>query len=627
MDIIHLLPDSVANQIAAGEVIQRPASCLKELVENSLDAGATMIHVLLYDSGRTMMQVIDNGKGMSETDARMAFERHATSKIQSAQDLFALRTMGFRGEALASICAVAHVELQTRRPEDEIGTRLVVAGSVVEEQEPCQCAVGTNFKVKNLFFNVPARRRFLKTDATELRNIQTEFFRIALVNPQCQFTLTNNDAILFELPVGTYKQRIEQVFGKSVNKQFTAGLVEISTDTELVSIRGFIGKPDCATKTPQQYFFVNNRYMRHPYFHKAVQRAYEGMLSADYSPSYFIYFDIDPELIDVNIHPTKTEIKFSDEQAIWQILQATIREALGKFNVAPSLDFDVPADVPDIPVAPADPSDVHRPDLSFDPSYNPFRSSGDFVPQWGAPEQASTQPSRRESDHGERTSSDWQPARRQNVSGWESLYTQPSEVEETDDQVLFDDDLSALTPYQYASRYIILPVRKGLMLIDQHRAHVCVLYAQLQMMLAEHRGVTQQLLFPEVIDLTPDEMSLMQQVTDDLRWVGFEVDQFGPTSYSINGVPAILGEESAVKTLHNILSSVRESQQSARDEWRDRIARSLAEDTAIRAGRLLSEAEMRDLTQRLFALDQYATTPAGRPVMAVIARQDIDRLF
>lgn len=629
MDIIHLLPDSVANQIAAGEVIQRPASCIKELVENSLDAGATSIHVLLWDAGRTAIQVIDDGKGMTETDARMAFERHATSKISSAQDLFSLRTMGFRGEALASICAVAQVELFTRRPEDEMGTHIEVNGSDVVCQEPCSCAAGTNFKVKNLFFNVPARRRFLKTDATELRNILTEFYRMVLVNPEVQFTLVSNDEILMELPAGTSKQRIEQVFGKSVNKQFTSGLVDIKSDTDLVSIRGFIGKPEHAGRNSQQFFFVNNRYMRHPYFHKAVMTAYQGMLQPEQQPSYFIYFDVNPEMIDVNIHPTKTEIKFADEQAIWQILQATVREALGKFHVAPSLDFDVPEDAPEIPVTSSETQEIQRPEISFDPSYNPFSQRGNYSPWDDAPTPQTTS----YAEHGDKSTSSY--AEREvrfspSVKGWQKLYADlPDQQQELalDELQLFDEDLSALQPYQFAGKYILLPAHGGLMVIDQHRAHLVVMFEQLRGMLQDHKGLTQQLLFPEIVELTQDEMLLLSEAKEDLEWVGFQLDQFSPTSYSLSGVPAVLTGENGLQVLHSILQTIRDSGLSARNEWRDKIALAIAEDAALRHGRTLSDEEMRDLVQRLFALDNYSKTPTGSRVLNVLPMHEIDKLL
>lgn len=648
MDIIHLLPDSVANQIAAGEVIQRPASCLKELVENALDAGAKSILVLLYDAGRTMMQVIDDGKGMSETDARMAFERHATSKIQSAQDLFALRTMGFRGEALASICAVAQVELTTRREEDEMGTRLEIHGSDVITQEPCQCPVGANFKVKNLFYNVPARRRFLKTDATELRHIITEFYHIVLVNPQCQFTLTNNDAVLMELPACSFKQRIEQVFGKSTNRQFTAGLVDIKSDTELVSIRGYVGKPEFASKNAQQFFFVNNRFMRHPYFHKAVMTAFSGMLTQDVSPSYFIYFDINPEQIDVNIHPTKTEIKFADEQAIWQILLATVKEALGKFHAAPVIDFDV-EDKPEIPVVTANVTDIVRPEIQFDPTYNPFSQPTNYTPEWSQDRQGASRTSYADhrsyaadphsyaADH--RSYADHSYPTSNTVTGWNQLYDGTTQDEliataqcrvaehnEADD-VLFEDELSNLMPYQYAGKYILLPTQGGLLVIDQHRAHCTVLFAQVLQMLNNRRGVSQSLLFPEIVDFSSDDMLLMQQIEEQLRYVGFEVDQFSRTQYAINGVPSILGDENPVSALTNIVASVREMGISAMDKWQESIAASLAEDAAIHNGRKMSDNEMRDLVRQLFELAQHSKTPRGKSVMAILPLQDIEKLF
>lgn len=611
MDIIHLLPDSVANQIAAGEVIQRPASCLKELVENSLDAGATSIQILVREAGRTLMQVIDNGKGMSETDARMAFERHATSKIKDASDLFALKTMGFRGEALASICAVAQVEVQTRRPEDEMGTHLEINGSEVVLQEPCQTPVGTNFKVKNLFFNVPARRRFLKTNPTELRNILTEYYRIVLVNPQCAFTLVSDDEVLSDLPQGTSKQRIEQVFGKSQKNLFTAGLVDVRTDTDIVSIRGFVGKPEYASKNPQQFFFVNNRYMRHPYFHKAVMTAYQGMLPADQNPSYFIYFDLSPEAIDVNIHPTKTEIKFADEQTIWQILLAAVRESLGKFHMAPSIDFDAPLTELDLPQSTIDISKVQQPTVSFNPNYNPF----DRTPSYTPPSPRQTTP-----------------------SGWEALYegvghtaavsmrpeTGLPLIDEPDDEITLPSDLRA---FQQGGRYICVPSQSGLMLFDQHRAHMAIQFDTIERQMQGEHSVLQQLLFPEVIELSADDMTLMRQLQDQLLDVGFELEQLSSTAYAINSVPALLGSQSPQRCLTDILAAVRETGGTAGAEWRRQIALTMARDTAIPYGKNLSEEEMTDLLKRLFALSSYATTPDGKTIMTVIANIEIEKRF
>ena len=600
-DIIHLLPDSVANQIAAGEVIQRPASCLKELVENSLDAGAKHIRVIVRDAGRTLLQVVDDGKGMSPTDARMAFERHATSKIQQASDLFQLRTMGFRGEALASICAVAHVEVQTRREEDEVGTRLEIAGSEVISQEMVQCPVGTNMRVKNLFYNVPARRKFLKTDQTELRNLISEYQRIVLVNPQVQFTFVSNDEIISELPACTQKQRIEAVFGHS-SKPYTGNLVDIATETELVRISGFIGKPETAGKNSQQYMFVNNRYMRHPYFHKALMTAYSGMLLPDHAPSYFLYFDIHPDAIDVNIHPTKTEIKFADEQAIFQILLAATKEALGKFNVTPSLDFTTESHL-DIPQRTADIPSVSAPRIQLDPSYNPFKA-----------QTSRTAP-----------------------SGWNQLYEQPAnpihptriDTPAEDVDLLFDAPLvTENTPLiQWDNRYILAPTSTGLMLIHQHRAHVCVLYKVLLEQLKNKQAATQPLLFPEVIELTPDDFTTLEQLIPELQSVGFALEQFSPMAYAINAVPALLGQKSPTDAILQVIHKVQDTERSATQQWQEMIALEFAEQMAIPQGKSLTEIEMRDLVERLQQTSSSRHLPNGQIISILLTHDDIQKRF
>lgn len=592
MDIIHLLPDSVANQIAAGEVIQRPASCLKELVENSLDAGATKIDVLVRDAGRTLIQVIDNGKGMSDTDARMAFERHATSKIREAADLFQLRTMGFRGEALPSICAVAQVEVTTRRNEDEIGTRLEIDGTQVVSQDPCSCPVGTNFKVKNLFYNVPVRRKFLKTDQTELRNLLTEFYRIVLVYPQVQFTFVSNDEILMELPAGTDKQRIEQVFGKGQRQSYTSHLVDIASQTELVTIRGFVGKPEMATKNAQQFFFVNGRFMRHPYFHKAVLNAYSGMLQGEDTPSYYIYLEVNPENIDVNIHPTKTEIKFQDEQAIFQILMATVREALGKFNIAPSLDFDRSGYV-EIPTQGKAPSSL--PITHSTVPYNPFQQSRE----------------------------------RANSLNWQSMYSTPiaeREPLQEQQQMLFEQTWSVNQVYQYSGRYLMLPTEGGLMMVDQHRAHICVLYNLYLHHISETRMASQQLLFPEVLDVALDEVVVINDILSDLQKVGFDIAQLSPLSFTISGVPALLEDKDPVVAIKNILSAVQVSG-SVHDHVQKTIALSLAKETAIPYGKVLQKEEIEDLLRRLLALPNYRYTEDGKVVISIITDDELAKKF
>ncbi len=596
MDIIHLLPDSVANQIAAGEVIQRPASCLKELVENSLDAGATRVQVIVRDAGRTLLQVIDNGVGMSEMDARLAFERHATSKIREAQDLFTLRTMGFRGEALASICAVAQVEMTTRRAEDETGTLIEIHGSDVIRQEVCSCPVGTNIKVSNLFFNVPVRRKFLKSDQTELRNLLTEFYHIVPVYPKVAFTFVHNDEIVLELPVGTEKQRIEAVFGNPKRNVYTSNFVDVNTETDLVSIRGFVIKPESATRKAEQYFFVNGRYMRHPYFLKAVQTAYSGMLTADYQPSFFIYFDINPEAIDVNIHPTKTEIKFADEQAIFQILMASVREALGKFSLAPQIDFDTTGNI-DIPLPTGRP--VERPQVTVDPHYNPFHTRGAIYPD-----------------------------RQQPVKGWESLYEGLSNNQNTPSTPINPSiPIVDTAPLWQHGKYVFMSTEEGLLLIHPHRAHAAVLYAQFMEQIAHAQGAMQQLLFPEVLSLQPDEMILIEQILSDLRTIGFELEQLSPDSYSIQGVPAQIVNQSPIPVLQDILHQVRTCGANTQEQWRKQIAASLAEQAANLTGKNLTDSEMRDIVTRLMALPNYRRTADGKTIVSLITDEELSKRF
>ena len=509
-DIIRLLPDSVANQIAAGEVIQRPASVIKELVENAVDAGAKHIDVLVTDAGKTSIQVIDDGKGMSETDARLGFERHATSKIREAADLFALRTMGFRGEALASIAAVAQVELRTCQEGEDLGTSLCISGSKVESQETVACPKGSNFQVKNLFFNIPARRKFLKSNQTELSNILTEFERIALVNPDVSFTLHHNGTEMLNLPAIQLKQRIMGVFGKKINQE----LLSVDVDTTMVRISGFVGRPETSRKKgARQYFFVNGRYMRHPYFHKAVMDAYEQLVPIGEQVSYFLYFEVEPANIDVNIHPTKTEIKFENEQAIWQILSAAIKESLGKFNAVPSIDFDTEG-MPDIPAFENSPySGLQMPKTTYNPEYNPFNTS-------------SSSPS----------------YTRQDSKGWDKFYEgleqhsspasafsypddgdyfveQPQEEQTPTLYGQMEEATSAETSsqhYQYKGHYIMTSVKSGLMGIDQHRAHVRILYDRYLSQIASRQGASQGMLFPDIVQFSASEIPVLQSIMDDL---------------------------------------------------------------------------------------------------------------
>lgn len=604
-DVIHLLPDAVANQIAAGEVIQRPASVLKELVENAIDAGARYIQIIIKDAGRTLIQVTDDGKGMSDADARMAFERHATSKITDAGDLFSIRTMGFRGEALASIAAVAQVELRTRRVEDELGTMIEIAGSRVFRQEAVQCDCGTSFLIKNLFFNVPARRRFLKSDNVEKNHIFNEFYRIVLVNPEVEFSFFDGDEEIFHLPVTNTKLRIEQVFGSS-KKKFNQQLLNIEAQTSLISIRGYIGRPEFAQKTAHQYFFVNGRYMRHPYFHKAVMLAYNQLIQSGDNPFYFIYFDIDPQSIDINIHPTKTEIKFENEQAVWSILSATVKEALGKFNIIPSIDFDREG-VPDIPANTRD-VNITVPKTSFDPSYNPFGSSTYKRP----------------------------------VNNWDELYRGFEKQEVNPEQSLFGDNQSAEVIqskmnveeersgqyFQLKNRFILTSVKSGMLMIDQRRAHIRILYDQFLKELQERKGFSQQLLFPEQITMMPDDISFFEQIKSDLRYVGFEFDGGQKNSYAVIGIPVQLKSSTHVVSLINeIIERVKTATGDAVTVIHEQIALSLATNAAIAIGQSLGNQEMLHLVEQLFACPSHNHTPDGKPVMAIWTQEEILNRF
>lgn len=622
-DIIHLLPDSVANQIAAGEVIQRPASVIKELVENAIDAEATEVHVLVTDAGKTSIQVIDNGKGMSETDARLAFERHATSKIREAADLFALRTMGFRGEALASIAAVAEVELKTRLADEELGTRLLLAGSKVESQEPVSCPKGSNFSVKNLFFNVPARRKFLKANSTELSNILAEFERIVLVHPDVAFYLYSNDSELFNLPVMPLRQRIMAVFGKKLNQQ----LLSVEVDTTLVKISGYVAKPETARKKgAHQYFFVNGRYMRHPYFHKAVMDAFEHLIPAGEQISYFIYFEVDPANIDVNIHPTKTEIKFENEQAIWQILSAAVKESLGKFNAVPSIDFDTEG-LPDIPAF-EQPRPIEPPQVHYNADFNPFKTSSSYG--------------------GDRSYSRPQ-------TEWESLYAGLEKASRMNDLVVPDapveeelspasipsEESSSPLPsmmseggnvtsgqhWQFKGRYILTSVKSGLMLIDQHRAHVRVLFDRYMEQIRQKHGVAQGVLFPEIVQFPASEVAVLEDIQEDLSAVGFELTSLGGGSYAINGVPSGIEGLKPVELVRNMVHTALEKGCDVKEEVQSMLALTLARAAAIVYGQVLSVDEMSALVDSLFACESPNYTPDGRVVLTTIREEEIERLF
>lgn len=610
-DIIHLLPDSIANQIAAGEVVQRPASIVKELLENSIDAGATCVQLIIKDAGRTLIQVIDNGKGMSRTDARLAFERHATSKIRSAEDLFALRTMGFRGEALPSIAAVSHVELKTKRKEDQVGTHLVIAGSNVEKQEEIACADGSNFAIKNIFFNVPARRKFLKSNETERKNILAELERVVLVNPEIEFSFIENDIEVIKYPASNLKQRIISVIGKSFNQQ----LISIEIETTIARIYGFVGKPESARKArAQQYFFVNGRYMRHPYFAKAITSAFAPLIPIGENPNFFIYLEVSPETIDVNIHPTKTEIKFENEQPIWQILAATVKEALGKFNEVPTIDFDT-LDAIDIPIH--DPSSsITRPQINVDPSYNPFKT-----PSSGNSQSSSTK-------NYQRPNFDWESL----YKGFESdTNLETSEIIETTEikssgSDLFEEDSSSLH-YQYKNKYILTSVKSGLMMIDQRRAHVRILFDQFLENIQLKRGISQRTLFPEIVEFSSSEAAMIPYLQDDIEAVGFDLSNLGNNSYAINGVPSEIDKVNSVELIHNMISKSIETGSDVKDEIQESLALSLAYAAAIPYGHRLTNEEINDIVNRLLASPSHKYTPDGKLIISIIDDFEIDKRF
>ena len=607
-DIIQLLPDSVANQIAAGEVIQRPASVIKELVENSVDAGATRIDVAVVDAGRTSILVIDDGKGMSETDARLSFERHATSKIRQADDLFDLHTMGFRGEALASIAAVAQVTLKSRLATEEVGTQLVISGSKIESQEPCSCPQGSSFSINNLFYNVPARRKFLKSNSTELNNILTAFERIVLVNPQITFTLQSNGTELMNLRAANIRQRIIDVFGKRLNQD----LLPVNVDTTMCKITGFVGKPESARKKgAHQFFFVNDRYMKHPYFNKAVMTAFERMVPQGEQVPYFLYFTVAPGDIDVNIHPTKTEIKFENEQAIWQILSAAVKESLGMYNDVPTIDFDT-EDKPDIPVYnPEMFPKATAPKISVDPNYNPFKAHG---------------------GSGSRTSA---PVDQR----WEDLYEGLSDAPQDEEPDLFESLQTeesgqtniiaekSPTHYQYKGKYIMTAVKSGLMIIDQHRAHVRVLFEQYLRQLADRTFHSQKVLFPEVVQFPMSEKVIFEKILPEMESMGFELEDLGGGSYAVNSVPGGLEGLNPLKLVQDMVSSAVEKGVSAIDEINQTLALSLARQAAIPQGQILSNEEMEGLVNDLFACQNINYTPDGKSVLCILRQQEIEHLL
>ncbi len=595
-DVIKLLSDSVANQIAAGEVIQRPASVVKELMENSVDAHSTEIKVIIRDSGKTLIQVIDDGSGMSETDARLAFERHATSKITTAQDLFAIRTKGFRGEALASIAAVAMVELKTRPGEEEAGILVVINGSKVEKQEPCSCPRGSSFAVKNLFFNIPARRKFLKSDNTEFRHILNEFQKIVLAHPDIRFSLHHNDAEIYNLPASNLRQRIIGVFGRQINQD----LITLETETSLITIRGFIGKPENARRTyGEQFFFVNNRFMKHPYFHKAVAEAYQNILPSEAIPSYFIFMEADPACIDINIHPTKTEIKFEDERAIWQILMASVREALGRFNIVPSLDFENEGLI-EIPVIAKGGIVPEQPSIKVNTAYNPFENE----------------------ETGKSRNSYLNNFEKENPEGWQKIYP---DLQIKNESSVENETRSKF--FQIKNKYIVCQVKSGLMLIDQKRAHERILFEQFRECLNNGHSVSQADMFPLTIELDPADYCLLKEIEKDLDVLGFKFSHPGENRITITGKPALNGSPDTLQLLEILIEDYKNTESSPLTNDREKVASAMAGASAIQYGKILNQDEMEQLINSLFACKSPNYNSKGKPVITILTLDDIDKKF
>lgn len=610
-DIIQLLPESVANQIAAGEVIQRPASAVKELLENSIDADSTQIKLIIKDAGRTLIQVIDNGKGMSPTDARMSFERHATSKLKNAEDLFNIRTKGFRGEALASIAAVAQVEMKTMRAVDEVGTKIIIEGSELKTQEPCQTSKGTSIAVKNLFFNVPARRNFLKSNQVEFRHIMDELQRVALVHPEVGFEVFHNDQLQLSLERGNFKQRIVNLMGNNYNER----LVPVEEQTEIVKISGFVCKPEFAKKTRgEQFLFVNHRFIKSNYLHHAIQHAFEDLIPNDSHASYFLQLEVNPASIDVNIHPTKTEVKFEDEKAIYAILRTAVKQSLGKYQIAPTLDFETENSFT-LPYN-YEQNEVVIPKIKVNPNYNPFERElplsfkGSPIPK------------------------------DKNIKHWEKLFPTQSDFENIRNAEQHEEEQLSITHqqeteakqesricFQLHRTYIITQIKSGMMIIDQQLAHERILFEQFCRSLALHKSTCQQLLFPQTIELTPNDTLLLNDILDDLNKLGFDISPFGNNTFVINGIPPGASEQECKNLLEEILESYRLNTDELKFNRQQQLAMALAKNIGTKRGKSLNNDEMNSLIDLLFACENPNHTASGRPIIHIISLEDLAKKF
>ncbi|RCH55578.1 DNA mismatch repair endonuclease MutL [Mucilaginibacter hurinus] len=614
-DIIQLLPDAVANQIAAGEVVQRPASAVKELIENAIDAGADKIQLILKDAGKSLIQVIDNGCGMSLTDARMSFERHATSKIRKADDLFAIRTMGFRGEALASIAAIAQVELKTRRHEDELGTCLFIEGSEVLKQEPCSTNTGTSIAVKNLFYNVPARRNFLKSNPVEMRHIIDEFQRVALANPQVFLTLHHDGQEVYHLPASGLKQRVVHLLGNNYNQR----LVPVEEDTTIIKLHGFVGKPEFARKTRgEQFFFVNNRFIRDAYLNHAVLTAFEELLPDESFPLYVLFIDIDPAKIDINVHPTKTEIKYQDEKAIYAIIRSAVKRSLGKYNITPTLDFDQENSIGHL-ITEKPLNEITPPTIAFNPDFNPFASekrADREIPFLRSTGEHRSNPIPQNWD------TLYQISKRETVVQHEMHEEKSISVDEQDINKSSERQL-----FQIHNRFILSQIKSGFMLIHQQWAHERVLYERFLLQLENHSGLTQQSLFPQSVTLNTADFELLKELLPDIRALGFDIREFGKNTVVVEGIPADLNNVGEHELLEHLLEGFKNNQAILKLNKRDNLARSLARNAATKTGAKLSLDEMNLLIDQLFACQMPNLALNGKPVISTFTMNELLERF
>ena len=610
-NLIKLLPDSVANQIAAGEVVQRPASAVKELLENSIDSGATSVQLIIKDAGKTLIQVIDNGCGMSETDARMCFERHATSKITDTKDLFSIRTKGFRGEAMASIAAVAQVEMKTKMISEELGTKIEIEGSKITVQEPVQTKDGTSIAIKNLFFNIPARRNFLKSIQVETRHIIDEFERVALTHPEVTFQMINNGSETFNLPVGTLRQRIVGVFGKNFNQK----LVPLDEKTSIMNLTGFIGKPDFVKKTRgEQFFFVNKRFIKNGYLHFAVMQAYQDLIAHKSYPSYFIYMEIDPASIDINIHPTKTEIKFEDEKAIYAILNSAVKQSIGKYQVAPSLDFEQEISFNVDP--PLEGQDIKIPQIKVNPNFNPFDKE-----------------TSKEKGYSPSFSKPFSKPEPSQIGALDRMYQNNAGIsfENLDENPIEDNKLIAVQTekkiFQVHNRYIYSQLKSGYVLIDQQRAHERILYEKFISSLENQVNFSQQELFPIQIEFSSSNFALLKEIWEEVKVIGFDISEFGKNTISINGVPADIKETDYQKLFENIIEQFKNNKDQLNLDTKESVARSMARNMSIKKGKQLSEREIIQLTDELFACAQPEYLPNGKRTFITVTLSEIEKQF